>query len=231
MALAFPILTICLPLYSCLCPLFVHGPCSDFACIDAGNSRCVKEIGKTPTIVKSFSEGFSSVEDEVCDYYYTLQGQVLTQTKGRFCGRLTAVGKSFFDTNVGFILPKGSALTSVMSEETLILREADKLESSFSFADDQKCPDVTDPTITWSKLKVFFYMAYAGLTIILLLMIFDMFVDGSGRVSTVITNGDKTPDPADTNAAMNSSLPSSPSARETQLVSRILPFPARVLMR
>lgn len=142
--------------------------------------RCVKQSGKSPVMVSSFGQGFRNVKNGACDYYYTLQGQILTQSRGRYCGQLTAVGKPFFDTSVSFVLPKNSSLTSLMSMETLLLREVDLLESSSKYADRLSCPEVTDATITLSKLKLFFYIAFGGLTLILLFMILDSYIGSPG---------------------------------------------------
>lgn len=187
----------------------------------------MKEVKKQPKIVSSFAAGFEKVLDESCDYFYTLEGHVVSQTKGRYCGRLTAVGKPFFDTSVGFILPMDSNLTKIMSEQTLILREADKLETSTNFADRLSCNEVTDPTITWSKLRVFFYMAYAGLGVILVFMVFDMFIDGRNNAAPDTSSAQKNSKNLDSCDPQDLSHVSPPRSLEQPSVSGIAPDPAR----
>jgi hypothetical protein len=101
--------------------------------------ECIQKAGDTPLQVASFDEGFQAVLDSKCDYFYTLEGQVLAQSRGRFCGKLTAVGKQFFETSVSYILPMNSSLTTPISLETLRLHEQDKLVSSKMNAENQVC--------------------------------------------------------------------------------------------
>lgn len=134
---------------------------------------CVQKDGGQPQAISSFEAGFQAVLEGSCDYFYTLEGQVLSQSRGRYCGKLTAVGRKFFETSVSFILPRNSNLTLPISLTTLRMREEDKLVSASTFAEREWCPDITDATLDWDKMKVFFYVAYSGLGVMLALMAAD----------------------------------------------------------
>lgn len=77
-----------------------------------------------------------------------------SRIRNRYCGELTAVGQSFWETSVGFLLPQNSSLTKPMSWETLLLQEQDKLISSKASAEREQCQEITDATLNWDKLKV-----------------------------------------------------------------------------
>jgi hypothetical protein len=128
----------------------------------------------SPVEVESFLMGFENVEKGVCDYFYTLSGQILSQTSNRYCGKLTPVGDPFFETSVGFLLPLGSPWTKNLSRGTLFLLEENKLQTSEQYANSiSKCLSVTDTTLQWSKLKVFFYLAFGAELVLLTIMILD----------------------------------------------------------
>lgn len=150
-----------------------NGMAKRFYTIALAPIPCVKEVGGSPLAVASFDDGFQAVLDGTCDYFYTLQGQVLSQSRGRHCGKLTAVGTQFFATSVSYILPLNSNLTLPISLSTLRMREEDKLVSAQRHAELETCPDITDATLGWDKMKVFFYVAYCGLGVMLVLMVVD----------------------------------------------------------
>jgi hypothetical protein len=82
------------------------------------------------------------------DYFFTLGGHIRWIADGEYCGKLAAVGDSFFQTSVGFVLPKNSPYTDAMSSATLVLRELDLIPSSTEYVEERKqCAPLTNPTL------------------------------------------------------------------------------------
>jgi hypothetical protein len=118
---------------------------------------------KVPGLAQSFDEAFEGVLTGKYDYFYTLGGQVAWAATGRYCGKLVAVGNSFFQNSVGYLLPKDSNLTAEFSKATLQLRETDKLQSISEFIHErQKCPPLMNPTLVRSCRAVGCYDVIRG---------------------------------------------------------------------
>jgi hypothetical protein len=101
-----------------------------------------------PGLAQSFDEAFEGVLKGKYDYFYTLGGQVAWAASGKYCGKLAAVGNSFFQNSVGYLLPKDSNITAAFSKATLQLRETDKLQSISEYVHErQKCPPLVNPTL------------------------------------------------------------------------------------
>lgn len=65
-----------------------NGAAENFFKVAVEPSACVTKdlaggVVERPLIVGSFAEGFEAVLNGDCDYYYTLRGQILSQSKGR----------------------------------------------------------------------------------------------------------------------------------------------------
>jgi hypothetical protein len=102
--------------------------------------RCIaNNPSNSPKIVDSFESGFQNVRAGTCDYFFTLGGQILWQVNGRYCNSLMAVGKPFFHTSVGFVLPKNSNLTDFLTLDTLRLRQENQLINSTQYASRFTC--------------------------------------------------------------------------------------------
>jgi hypothetical protein len=99
----------------------------------------VANPGRVPVSVNTFDDGFTNVEAGICDFFFNLGGQVLFEANGRHCDTLIAVGHPFFETTVGFVLPRKSNLTDTMSMETLRLREENQLANSTQYAHQFVC--------------------------------------------------------------------------------------------
>jgi hypothetical protein len=97
--------------------------------------------------VNSFEEGFKGVQSGICNYFYTLGGQILWQVKGRYCNSLMAVGKPFFYTSVGYVLPKGSILTEPLTIATIQLRQEDQLVNSTEYSNTFTCNLDSNPSL------------------------------------------------------------------------------------
>jgi hypothetical protein len=101
-----------------------------------------------PGIVQSFDDGFAKVYKGDYDYFYTLGGHIRWIAEGDYCGKLAAVGDSFFRNSISFVLPKNSPYTDAMSSATLELRELDLIPSSTDYVEERKqCPPLTNPTL------------------------------------------------------------------------------------
>jgi hypothetical protein len=73
-----------------------------------------------------------------------------------YCGKLAAAGDSFFQSSVGFVLPKNSPYTLNFSTATLELRELGKVPSSADYVEKRRsCPPLTNPTLVrWARCSV-----------------------------------------------------------------------------
>jgi hypothetical protein len=94
------------------------------------------------------------VQTGECNYFYTLGGQVLWQVKGRYCNTLMAVGKPFFYTSVGYVLPKGSILTDPLTIATLQLRQEDQLVNSTEYSNIFTCNLDSNPSLVSSAIFI-----------------------------------------------------------------------------
>jgi hypothetical protein len=108
--------------------------------LSTSRTRCIAaNPGRVPVTVSTFDDGFTNVEAGNCDFFFNLGGQVLFEANGRHCDTLIAVGHPFFETSVGFVLPRQSNLTDTMSMETLRLREENQLVNSTQYAHQFVC--------------------------------------------------------------------------------------------
>jgi hypothetical protein len=98
-------------------------------------------------------DGFARVLDGTCDYFFTLGGQILWETNGRYCNSLSVVGAPFFQTTVSILLPKQSNLTEPMSLATLRLREENQIMNSSQYANQFTCNVQSSSTIVSSAAR------------------------------------------------------------------------------
>jgi hypothetical protein len=81
-------------------------------------------------------------------YYYSLASKIKWAAEGDYCGKLAAVGDSFFQASISFVLPRNSPYSDDMSSATLRLRELALIPSSRDYVEERKhCPPLTNPTL------------------------------------------------------------------------------------
>jgi hypothetical protein len=103
------------------------------------NTRCVRTSGLKPQVVNTYEDGFKLVLSGGCDYFYSVGANILRNTNGKYCGRLSTVGAPFYDSSLSYLLPKNSSLTTPISLATLSLRDTNSLVSVQEFNSKQLC--------------------------------------------------------------------------------------------
>lgn len=151
-------------------------------------SRC--EVNSEPNLCKSYDEAIEKLAKKTCKYMFADGITASYAVHGRFCGKILYTGKPSFLSRQGFILPRNSQYTSVLSRDTLKLAEMDKLATIEQFYDSRgACSSPTESTITMGRLKLFFISAYIACFIIFIEMILDP-QEPSRAQSTSITTTD-----------------------------------------
>lgn len=102
-------------------------------------------------------------------------GSTLTYAaSGRYCGTLVLTGEPFFEGGISFVLPKGSNFTTEVSNATLQMKADGSLPSlEDTLRGQTECRLGTEPVLTFKKLRIFFFLAYAACLAVLLEMVMD----------------------------------------------------------
>lgn len=111
--------------------------------------------------VSNLTTGFSRLEDNDVDYFFTLEGSVLYWTN-RNCKRFRLVGEPFFSTSVAFMMPKRSnqTLFNILSDETRRLREHNSISNANVIGSRNDCHENMNPSITMQHLSSFFVLYF-----------------------------------------------------------------------
>jgi hypothetical protein len=97
------------------------------------------QSGKKPQIVQTYEDGFTLVLSEACDYMYAVGANILRNTNGKYCGRLSPVGSVFYAISLSYLLPKNSSLATPISQATLAMRDTNALLPIQEFNSKQMC--------------------------------------------------------------------------------------------
>lgn len=126
--------------------------------------RCLSSNkSKHPQVVDAFDDGFDYLLNGKCDWFMAGGSLLQEGVNGRFCRKLTVVGKPFFEHGMSYVLPKNSSITDRLSIATLRIVEENRLQTLVAYGATHSCPDITDSTMTWDRLSGFFYVVYAML--------------------------------------------------------------------
>jgi hypothetical protein len=201
------------------------GNTEDFwrAAIEPARASCrkVELANDQPVLIRGrdpFERGLDmTANTDACEFFMGSSGTLAVAAETVHCGKLSVVGEPFYTISSGFALPKGSNLTEIMSEETLKLQLQDKIPSVLEFGTDNiKCTPVRDTQVTWRRLKVFFYVAYPVLAMLLLVVVFDQIQRHQARRAAK-TDGAEEGQRADEGDVEEGAVPTStsPSAAAT----------------
>lgn len=136
------------------------------------SSPCHK--GAEPTILGSYDDLVEMTVNKSCKYSIAFGSTVLDAVVGRHCGKLLQTGQPFFEGSVSFVLPRGSPWTDKLSNATLQLKVEGALPSLQEYFENKdKCTLQNDPTLTFQKLRIFFFVSYAVCFLIFLEMVID----------------------------------------------------------
>lgn len=126
------------------------------------------------TIVDSYDQLINKTVQRECKYSLALGSTLLVAVIGKHCGTLVQTGEPFFEDAVSFVLPKGSPYTLEMSNATLQLKAEGELKSFLEYLRTQeKCPLKSSPTLTFRKLRIFFFVAFAVCFVVFVEMVVD----------------------------------------------------------
>jgi hypothetical protein len=118
---------------------------------------------------------FSILESRAgCDMYFAIGGFTGWAVSGEFCRRLEQVGEPFYPVELSYVVPKESSFLRLLNRETLYLREHGLMLALMEYTKTQHStcePAPLDKSLTWRKLKFFFFVAYVILFVVFLLMI------------------------------------------------------------
>lgn len=127
------------------------------------------------------SDPYSSVLEHAatsgaCSYAFASTHTISARVASKFCNKLSIVGKQFYYVSSGFVLPKGSNLTTHMSAATLRLQQENRLPSAVEYATQSQarmCEGVKVTKISLRRLSAFFLVAFGTLLFITVYMLFD----------------------------------------------------------
>ncbi|CDF33667.1 unnamed protein product [Chondrus crispus] len=135
-----------------------------------GKNACHKE---KPVYFSRYKDGIDNLLTKKCLYMLTLSSSGNELTQREYCGRLLVTGEPALRTGLSFVLPRGSNMTSHLSEKTVFLTDAGVLPTPERYLRATgKCPE-QNLTLNVEKLRFFFYMAFSACLFIFLEMILD----------------------------------------------------------
>lgn len=135
-------------------------------------SDCHKE--NWPIYVGSYEELFQNVADGNCQYGITMEYAIKSESWKRSCGEFVVVGEPLWTAGMAMLLPKGSALTELMSVATVqILRNRSKSTIQKWFDVNGECSLDARSTLSFKKLQFFFILAFSVGGLIFAWMVFD----------------------------------------------------------
>lgn len=170
----------------------------------------MREDQTGPNIIGTYDELIDKTVRKECKYSLAVGATLLQAVVGRHCGRLVQIGEPFFKDAVSFVWPRNSALTLEMSNATLQLKTEGNLPSFLEYLRSrEQCPLISSPTLTFKKLELFFYVAFAVCVVVFFEMIFDPQAVVSGPVATdsgTIVEGKNNENRSSSNAARTSEV-------------------------
>lgn len=122
----------------------------------------------------SYDELIEKTIRKECKYSLALESTLLHAVVGKYCGRLVLTGEPFIEDTVAFVLPRRSPLTLKMSNATLQLRAEGALRSFQEYLPNQEqCSLRSSPKLTFTKLRIFFFVAFSVCFLVFLEMVID----------------------------------------------------------
>jgi hypothetical protein len=141
----------------------------------ASSLKAASCLSTPSTRTSNISDGFNVLNSNTgCDFFFAPGAATQWSVTGLFCKRLSIVGSPFYDIERSFVLSKGSPLTTLLTRETLRLRETGRLQSASEYTKSHlpACPaEIPDVRMTWEKLTWFFILSWLVLIALLTLRI------------------------------------------------------------
>lgn len=152
--------------------------------------------------MSSYDELVERTVNKSCKFSSALGSTLLHAVVGRYCGKLIQTGEPFFEGGISYVMPKGSPLTPMLSNATLKLKVEGALPSVLEYLGrNDKCILRNDPTLSFSRLRIFFFVAFGVCFLVFLEMVIDpqtvhkdtdtskADVKSTGAESTVVCSG------------------------------------------
>lgn len=105
-----------------------------------------------------------------CRFLLASKTTLETASQGDYCGRLSLVGEDFSPNALSYVLPLDSPYTSDFSKVTLELQRKDQIVHATDFSTTSPCVPKVQSQLTWSQLRVFFYVSYGCLGLMAVFM-------------------------------------------------------------
>lgn len=105
---------------------------------------------------KNIGEGLQQLDTGKAKFFFTLEGAILTEWQ-RWCPKYSIVGEPFFETDIGFVIPKHSPYKEPLSAVTRRLHEQDRFDSARTIAMRRPCNDTEVAKINHNKMAFFFF--------------------------------------------------------------------------
>lgn len=106
--------------------------------------------------------------------YVMLDGAISgTYVTGRYCKKLVFTGEPFLRRGLSIALPRNSNYTQPLSLATLDLNEKGLLPTVDGFLSDPVCDGRGGPSISFARLRVFFFLVFGVCAFLFLEMICD----------------------------------------------------------
>lgn len=133
-----------------------------------------QETNNEVNLVENATVGIEKLISGTCSFFLLAGGTAEDFTNGPFCGEIQTTGKPFFTSGGSFLLPKGSPLSLEFGNATLALKKRGALRTLEQYFEDRGLCSVNDPiVITFSRLRLFFILAYCAGFFMFLVIIFD----------------------------------------------------------
>ena len=133
-----------------------------------------QEKNNDAILVEEAREGIEKLISGTCNFFLLSGGTAEDFANGPFCGDIQTTGKPFFTSGGSFLLPKGSPLSLEFGNATLALKKRGALRTLEQYFEDRGLCSVDDPiVITFSRLRLFFILAYSAGFFMFLVIIFD----------------------------------------------------------
>ena len=152
-------------------------------------SLCHSKASSGPKRYDSYDEGVEWVANNQCKYVLALRTISAYATTGKYCNELVQVGEAAFIGGLSFVLPYGSNLTLPMSRATLELIESRKMPTTEKYLRTfGECNFYSTISLSFTKFKVFFMLAFSVCFLLFIEMIFDPQTPRATKSDSAIEN-------------------------------------------
>lgn len=151
--------------------------CSHDISTTSFQSECHREEGFTvPRVFLSedYKDAMVATANKSCKYLVGLGSTLRYGIERDQCGTLVLTGSPFFAEGISYILPRNSSITYALSRATLRLKTEDAISTILDFFDDDNnCIPEKPKSLSFQKLRWFFFLAFGACALVFVEMVFD----------------------------------------------------------